>query len=118
MSRGYEFDLTRLRIPGCALLVGGLALAHLPEGLGIPCPLRTLTGVPCPFCGTTTAIRDAGGGHLRSAVSAAPLGLGAVVIAIVAVLGILPKKLTISPVAILLILSAEWTFELFRFRAI
>lgn len=118
MNRRYEFDLTRLRIPSCALLVGGLALAHLPNGLGPPCPLRALTGVPCPFCGTTTAIGDAGSGHLRSAVSVAPIGIVVVVIAILAVLGALPKKLTLNPLVILSILSVEWIFELYRFHAI
>lgn len=118
MNRGYEFDLTRLQVPGCALLVGGLVLAHLPGGIGPPCPLRAMTGVPCPFCGTTTAIRDAGGGHLRAAVSAAPLGFAISAIAVVAALGLLPKRLTVNPVVVLSILSAEWVFEIHRFHVI
>ena len=35
--------------------IGGFALAgaYRLTGLGIPCPLHTLTGLDCPFCGST-----------------------------------------------------------------
>jgi hypothetical protein len=35
--------------------IGGFALAGIYRlsGLGIPCPLHTLTGLDCPFCGAT-----------------------------------------------------------------
>jgi hypothetical protein len=36
------------------------------------CPLRAVTGVPCPFCGGTTAATALADGHLADAVAANP----------------------------------------------
>jgi uncharacterized protein DUF2752 len=47
-------------------------IAHT-GGHGLPCPLRTLTGVPCPFCGMTTATVAITHGEWRAAAAANPL---------------------------------------------
>lgn len=40
---------------------------------GLPCPLRTLTGIPCPFCGMTTATVAFAHGQWGAAAAASPL---------------------------------------------
>jgi Protein of unknown function (DUF2752) len=45
------------------------------EGIWLPCPLRTLTGVPCPLCGMTTAATALASGDLGAALAANPFVL-------------------------------------------
>jgi Protein of unknown function (DUF2752) len=45
------------------------------EGIWLPCPLRTLTGIPCPLCGMTTAATGLAAGDLQAALAANPFVL-------------------------------------------
>jgi hypothetical protein len=45
------------------------------DGLWLPCPLRSLTGVPCPLCGMTTAATGLASGDLGAAMAANPFVL-------------------------------------------
>ena len=63
-----------------AVASGLLVLAWLPIPHTV-CPLRMLTGVPCPFCGGTHAGIDLGRGHPVAALRASPLAVfGAVAV--------------------------------------
>ena len=60
-----------------AVAVAALHSAHDP---GVICPLRRLTGIPCPVCGSTTVFIELGSGHPVAALLANPFtvlfGLG------------------------------------------
>lgn len=69
-----------LRQDGPALRAAGLVVAALVLSvLVLPwrpttlCLLRGLTGIPCPFCGGTTALVHLGRGDLVAALRASPL---------------------------------------------
>jgi hypothetical protein len=53
-----------------------------PRGLGthqqvllVPCNFYALTGLPCPFCGVTTAFAHMARGHVRDAFFSQPIGM-------------------------------------------
>jgi hypothetical protein len=117
----YEIDVRRVRKPAAIFLAGGLVLAHLPAGVGLPCPLRALTGVPCPFCGVTTSVRATLGGHVRAGLDAAPLGLLLIAAAVAIALRLGPAHVRfLRPIVVVAIVGivAEWCFELLRFHTI
>lgn len=104
-----------LRWAGGAMLGIGLVMTRLPAGVGLPCPLRTITGVPCPLCGMTTSVKATLAGDLGHAVAANPAGVVAVALAVV-LLVIHPADLRVPPMPVVLaVLAAMWMFELARF---
>ena len=67
---------------GVALRVGCMSAAailasfvHRVHDPGILCPVRALTGVPCPFCGGTTVFMELGSAHPVKALAANPVVL-------------------------------------------
>jgi len=63
-----------VRVAVLAALVVALAAVHVRRPQTF-CLLRATTGVPCPFCGGTTAAVDLGKGRLSAALAASPLGI-------------------------------------------
>jgi Protein of unknown function (DUF2752) len=63
-------------VAAVAVVVGALHIPHRPATL---CLFRELTGLPCPFCGGTTAAVRLGHGNLLGALRASPLAVGLLV---------------------------------------
>ena len=76
------FRASGQRIAAFAVAAVALANLHVPGRPATVCPLRALTGVPCPFCGGTTAAAHVGHLDLLGAFRANPVVVvGAVVAA-------------------------------------
>src|SRR3712207_4739428 len=60
-------------VGAAAVVYPGVARA---TGLGLPCPLRLLTGMPCPGCGMTTAAVNLVAGNATAALASNPLIFG------------------------------------------
>jgi hypothetical protein len=114
LERRLALDLDELRAAGAAMLAAGAVLPLLPGHPGFACPLRRLTGVPCPLCGMTTSVEDTVRLHLHDALAANPAGVLAVLAALL-LLVLRPRRLPVPFAVLPVSLAAMWLFELHRF---
>lgn len=105
-----------MRRLGAAMLALGLALPHLPGNPGLPCPLRSVTGVPCPFCGLTTSVEAVLRGDGHRAWAANPFGVLAVVFAVILVVRPRWRRVSVPAIAVVVGLAVSWIFELHRYH--
>jgi Protein of unknown function (DUF2752) len=130
-ARSYSVP-ERLGLSGLAATVAAFGYPSLSSHtrLALPCPLRTLTGVPCPMCGMTTAATQLAAGHLGAAIAANPFvlllaGVTAAMSVLLAArgLGMTPppaewpaSRQRSSRRVIAALFGASWTFQLYRFH--
>jgi len=117
---------------GAALLAAALVYPHLPDP-GPLCPLRRITGIPCPGCGMTTGVVATVRGHVIDGFAANPV---APLLVFLAVAVVVERGLTvlagrdvgrgvadtagrvvgrIHPFVVFPMVAALWLFELHRF---
>ena len=74
MSRTRLYLLLGILITlGYAYLAYGLFYSHSHGGITV-CPIKNITGMPCPSCGTTRAVMALLQGHFSEAAYINPLG--------------------------------------------
>jgi len=120
-----RIDITRLRWPALFVLAFGTARSHIPGEPGLACPLRALTGVPCPGCGMTTGVTQLLAADPMGALRANPYSIPFVLLCLVAVATFLPSRerqttlrlpttLRIPTLVVLAVLTSSWAFQLVR----
>jgi uncharacterized protein DUF2752 len=111
---------------GAVLRIGGMSAAavltsfvHSVHDPGVLCPVRALTGVPCPFCGGTTVFIELGAAHPAAALAANPLVLVGAIGLATAPLGPGRWWWGINPRARALVIGVavalSWVWQLARF---
>lgn len=115
--RRVDIGGIHLQISATLLLVGAILLPLLPGHGGLICPLRAMTGIPCPLCGMTTSVVATSRGRFSEALAANPAGI-LFVIGALALLILRPARVRLPVIALVVSVIAMWVFQLFRFSVL
>lgn len=115
LSGTTPVDLRALRGIGVAMLGVAAVRPVIPFEFVPPCPLRTLTGIPCPLCGMTRGVTAAVHADLGRAAFLNPGSVVAVVLAVLLLLAWRTNRIHVPVWLITLILGFLWSWQLFKY---
>jgi uncharacterized membrane protein AbrB (regulator of aidB expression) len=100
------------RVGAAAMLGVALIWPALPVHPPLACPLRTLTGVPCPMCGMTRAVVALVHGHALQSLRFNPGGILVVLLALALVAGFRVERVRLPPWLLLLVPAVLWAWNI------
>jgi Protein of unknown function (DUF2752) len=108
-------ELKSLRAAGAAVLGAALLLPLVPFEAGPLCPLRTITGVPCPFCGMTRSIIAVVHGDLARSLVLNPGGILVVGAGVTLLLIRRWQRVRLPVWTVFAFFAALWAYQLFKY---
>jgi hypothetical protein len=102
-----------VRLGAAAMLGVAVAWPLLPVHPPIACPLRAITGIPCPFCGMTRAVVAAMHGHVVESLRFNPSGVLVVLFALAVLAGVRLERLQLRalPWILVALTAALWVWN-------
>jgi len=110
-----EIELAPLRTAGLLLVPAAIVLSVSPVDPVPPCPLRALTGIPCPLCGSTRGVIAAIHGDIGHALSLNPASIAVLVMALLIVAGWRIERVRIPVWTIASVFAVLWAYQLFKY---
>ena len=110
-----RFDLRELRVAGAAMLAAAAVRPLVPFEFVPPCPLRTVTGIPCPMCGMTRGVTALVHGDFARALLMNPASYLAVALAILLLVQWRVRRVVIPVWVIFAVLACMWVWQLFKY---
>jgi hypothetical protein len=108
-------DVKAIRTLGAGMLAVAAVRPLLPVEVVPPCPLRTITGVPCPLCGMTRGVTAAVHGNIGHALFLNPGSVAAVILAVVLLFAWRTQRVTVRVWMIVAVLGLLWSWQLFKY---
>ena len=99
------------RLAATAMLGFAVAWPRLPVHPPLACPLRTLTGMPCPLCGMTRAVVAAMHGHVLESLRFNPAGVLVVLLALALLAGMKLERVRVPPWLLVTLVALLWAWN-------
>jgi hypothetical protein len=111
-----EIDTRPLRLAGAGMLTVAALTPPIPiASVPYRCPLRTLTGIPCPFCGMTRGVIEAVHVHLSASFLFNPGAMLLVALAVALLVAWRVERIRIPVWTPFVFFGLLWSFELWKY---
>lgn len=114
-GRNTTFDLHEVRVAGAVMLGAAAVRPLVPFEFVPPCPLRTITGIPCPMCGMTRGVTALVHGDFARALLLNPASYLAVALALLLLVQWRTRKVVVPVWLIVTVLGLMWTWQIFKY---
>jgi len=109
------FNLREVRIVGAAMLGIAAMRPLVPFEFVPPCPLKTVTGIPCPMCGMTRGVTSLVHGDFAHALLMNPASYLAVALAVLLLFQWRARKVVVPVWLIVTVMGLMWTWQIFKY---
>ena len=114
-ARTVTMRARELRVMGAGMLAVAAVRPLIPIETGPPCPLRLITGIPCPLCGMTRGVTAVVHGDFAYALLMNPAAYLAVAVALLLIVQWRVKRFVIPLWIITGVLGVMWIWQRYKF---